>query len=361
MIKHINVIEVNQPIGTFYIGKIPAHDLIKISQTIRRSNSADGVQRDLKEARVNSIAQYCNDPDATFPTPIILSVKTTATEKLSKDANNCLSDYVFEYDDANKFAEILDGQHRIEGIERNKSFVYDLVVVIMFDLTKEEQAYVFSTINSNQVKVDKSTIYDLFGLFETRSPYKTCHEIARIMNSDIESPFHNRLKMLGKKTEASQTLAQGAFVTYLVELISKDPKEDAILIKKNAALEDDLKFPLRRYFINNKDEIILKILYNYFNAVSEVFPNEWVNSEKYILLKTTGFAALMTALKAFFKVGFQEKKLTQEFFKNQLDKSKITLSKKHMQLTSEYFPSNSAGVNKMSQVLTEHLSSQGNI
>lgn len=356
MIKQINVLEVNQPIGTFYIGKIPAQDLIQISLSIRRSSNAAGVQRDLKEERVRSIAQYCNDPDATFPTPIILSVRTTATEKLTNEPSNCLSDYVFEYDDSKKFAEILDGQHRIEGIERNGSFFYDLLVVIMFDLTKEEQAYVFSTINSNQVKVDKSTIYDLFGLFETPSPLKTCHEIARIMNSDHESPFYNRLKMLGKKTESTQTLAQGSFVEYLVDLISKDPKEDAILIKRNTTLQDDSKYPLRKYFIKQQDELILKILYNYFNAVSDVFPNEWVNSDKFILLKTTGFAALMKALKSFYKVGYMEKKLSRDFFFNQLQYSRQTLLRKHLQLTSECFPSNSAGVNKMSQVLTDHLS-----
>lgn len=69
----------------------------------------------------------------------------------------------------------------------------------MIDLTEEEKAYIFSTINSNQTKVDKSLIYDLFDLSKTRSPFKTAHYIARNMNTETNSPFKNKLKMLGKK------------------------------------------------------------------------------------------------------------------------------------------------------------------
>ena len=101
----------------------------------------------------------------------------------------------------------------------------------MFDLTEEEKAYIFSTINSNQAKVDKSLIYDLFELSTERSPLKTCHYIARIMNSKEDSPFYQRLKMLGKKENELSTLSQGTFVKGLVDLISKQPQKDMILIK----------------------------------------------------------------------------------------------------------------------------------
>ena len=99
------------------------------------------------------------------------------------------------------------------------------MVVVMFDLTEEEKAYIFSTINSNQTKVDKSLIYDLFELSKTRSPHKTCHEIARIMNSDKNSPFYGKLKMLGKKSDKTAILSQGTFVNYLCRLMSNKPNK----------------------------------------------------------------------------------------------------------------------------------------
>ena len=201
MMHKICVFEIEQPIGTFYVGKIKSDTLISITKTVRRTEN-EGIQRELSEKRARDISKYCEDPDATFPTPIILAVNESDIENFS---TNIPGVYELSFDDDYAFAEIIDGQHRIEGIKLAKDFVTDLLVVLMFDLTEEEKAYVFSTINSTQTKVDKSLIYDLFDLSQSRSPYKTCHEIARILNSDQDSPFYGRLKMLGKKSSGGTT------------------------------------------------------------------------------------------------------------------------------------------------------------
>ena len=228
MSKGIMLMEINQPIGSFYIGKINSADLIKISKVIPRKNNI-GTQRELQEMRVKEIAKYCDDPDATFPTPIVLSIRSEDVESIKETSISGV--YELNYYDNAKIAEILDGQHRVEGIKAANGFITEMMVAIMFDLTEEEKAYVFSTINSNQKKVDKSLIYDLFDVSEERSPYKTCHEIARIMNSSEDSPFYNRLKMLGKKNGEMEFLSQGTFVTYMLRLITNTPQEDMITIK----------------------------------------------------------------------------------------------------------------------------------
>ena len=85
----IPYIEVEQPIGTFYLSAINAKTLVDIVE-IRRRNSDNvfelslferytntqeqGVQRAQSKERVNKIKDYCSDPDATFPTPIIISI-----------------------------------------------------------------------------------------------------------------------------------------------------------------------------------------------------------------------------------------------------------------------------------------------
>ena len=352
MISRIDVIEVTQPIGTFYIGKISSKEILKIAKVNRRIDNRDGIQREESASRIKDIALYCDDPDATFPTPIILSVESSDTEKIIV---NTLGTLQFEFDNEKQIAEILDGQHRVDGIRENSNIEFELVVVIMFDITQEEKAYIFSTINSNQQKVDKSLIYDLFELNEHRSPFKTCHDLARILNSDPQSPFYNRLKMLGKKTENNASLSQGTFVTYLLRLISRNPKEDTINLKKNRRLKDDDYFPFRNLFIQGHDEVILKILLNYFNAVKNVFKDEWINSDKYILSKTTGFGALIKALKQFYANGLNNKDLTYEYFYNQLILSKATLERKQLKLTSECFPSNEQQQTILSKLFTEHL------
>ena len=74
----IPIIEVKQPIGTFYISKIPASTLINIVKPIRREydpllkKTHGGVQRFLSPTRVRQIANYLSDPDSTFPTSVIV-------------------------------------------------------------------------------------------------------------------------------------------------------------------------------------------------------------------------------------------------------------------------------------------------
>lgn len=347
MSRSIMLIEINQPIGSFYIGKISSTDLIKISKVIRRKNNT-GTQRELQEKRVREIAKYCDDPDATFPTPIVLSMKSEDIECMEETSMPGV--YELNYGDKVEIAEILDGQHRIEGIKAASSFETEMMVAIMFDLTEEEKAYVFSTINSNQKKVDKSLIYDLFGVSEDRSPYKTCHEIARIMNSSEDSPFYNRLKMLGKKSGEMEFLSQGTFVTYMLKLITNTPQEDMINIKNGKKIKENSKFIFRDYFSNEKDNIILKILMNYFGAASEVFQKEW-SSKEYILTKTTGYGALIKTLPLYYSQGEQKQDLSKEFFKSIFEKAKIIIAQENIELTSLDIGSGEQAQNTLASLL----------
>lgn len=339
--KHtLHMLEISQPIGSFYVGKISSTELVKISKTVRRHENV-GIQRELSGKRVKEIAKYCEDPDATFPTPIILSIKEhDILSVYESDFGNGI--YTMEFDDKTKFAEILDGQHRVEGIKLANKYVFELMIVVMFDLTEEEKAYIFSTINSTQTKVDRSLIYELFELSESRSPYKTCHEIARVMNSDPVSPFYKKLKMLGKKGNETEVLSQGTFVSYLVKHISKNPQQDMIDIKKGKILQDDPNFILRKFFINDKDDIILKLMYNYFGAVKFVFEDEWYDS-KSVISKTTGYGVLIKLFKDLYKKGLNEKRLTLDFFIEEFESIKSYLKLRDMRWTSYFIKSGEQG------------------
>lgn len=337
MRKKIKVIEITQPIGTFYIGKMDSNDLIKGSY-VRPRKGEEGIQREASIKREKEIASYCKDPDATFPTPIILAVDSLNLEFLDDDTT-------IEYEDNGNIFEIIDGQHRVAGIKRaniSSEFSCELVVVLMFDLTEEEKAYIFSTINSNQAKVDKSLIYDLFELSTNRSPLKTSHYIARIMNSESSYPFYQRLKMLGKRKNEMSTLSQGTFVNGLVELISKNPQDDMIRIKNGQKLLPDDRLPLRNFFINDKDDIILKILKNFFTGVSTAFEKEW-NSNDYILTKTTGYIALMKAFESFYNFGMELGRLDEEFFIEIFEKIKEIFINKNIVLSTSKFQAGGVG------------------
>ena len=138
---NVKYLKVEQPIGTFYITSLQASVLAKIAIVERRNENPDVVQREGSSARIREIATYCGDPDATFPTPIIIAVNFDA--KIKIDENQIY------FDENEILGDVIDGQHRLEGLKAsNYISKFELPVVLMFNLFPEEKAYVFSIINS---------------------------------------------------------------------------------------------------------------------------------------------------------------------------------------------------------------------
>jgi hypothetical protein len=351
---NIPLLEVQQPIGSFYLSVLPADFIITHTKRRQREydnerQSAFGIQRRLDERRVRDVEAYTSDPEATFPTPIIISISRN-------DFEYTIGNGFLEFDDDDFIAEIVDGQHRLEGLSRSAcSSQFSLPIVVLFDLTEQEKAYIFSTVNSNQQKVSPSLIYDLFAVSEGRSPFKTAHDMARALNTDEKSPYLGRLKMLGRKSREGETLSQGTFVNSLLPLISRDPKRDLIDEKNHVKLVDDPMVPFRYSYINNEDQFIYRVLLNYFTAISSVFNDEWNTPNQYIISKSTGCGGMMYALCRIALRGIEARDLRYEYFHRIAQKSRDILEKKNMRLTSEFFPSNNDGQAKLSLILISAL------
>lgn len=294
-------LEVRQPIGVFYIGVIGSKDLISISYAdIRRPEGRDieryiGTQRNLSEGRVSEIKQYVTNIDASFPTSIIIAVGSEYAEYDDKDK-------ILRIVKDEQIAKIIDGQHRIAGLEGYEKDDFQLNVTVFIDMDIEDQAMVFATINLKQTKVSKSLAYDLYEYASSRSPQKTCHNIVKLLNARVDSPFYRRIKILGKATGiGSELITQATFVDRLLKLISRDPMGDRDNIKRGRVLESYGRkcdsFVFRDRFIEEKDAEIAKIVWNYFKAVEEKWPSAWSDFDRgMILARTTGFAALVRVL-----------------------------------------------------------------
>jgi len=341
---------IKQPIGTFYYSTMNANLLGKLVNVTPRSADPNAIQREESRDRINEISKYCSDPDATFPTPIIISVYDSTNVRITEN--------FIEIEDIQRIGEVIDGQHRLKGIlKSNKAEMFDLPIVLLFDLTEEEKAYIFSIINSKQTKVSMSLIYDLFALSRYRSPQKTAHEIARVLNKSSESPFYNRLKMLGNKENYQEiaTLSQGTFVKHFIDLLSKDPDEDLRKSKNDARLSDIPSLPLRQYFINNEDEVILKIVLNLFNALKETFSELWETPNENILWKTTGYVAVIKSFNEIYRIGDSRNDLSKEFFIECFTKFKNQLINMNLDLTSKSFPSNAQQQSRLSKILLDSV------
>lgn len=294
-----------QPLGTFYIGVMGHSDLIKISYAdIRRLENGtemrdveiySGIQRELSPNRAKEIGKYVNMVDATFPTAVILEVD----QKFAHfDETNSTIKLPFK----DNVAKVLDGQHRIAGLEHftKGDNEFQINVTIFIGMELEDQAIVFATINKTQTKVNKSLVADLFAFAEKRSPQKTAHNIVRALNEKGGSPFYEKIKILGTANDKEkETITQATFSEALMKYMSKDIMTDRDIYKRGKIPEkfagNELKQrPLRNLFIEEQDGLIAKIIWNYFEAVSNKWPIAWkqVTSEM-VLNKSTGFLALM--------------------------------------------------------------------
>ena len=374
-------IPVRQPIGTFYVTSVGAAELIDRLRISARKDSPDGdgvvnkdVQREASTKRISDIATYVTDPDATFPTAIIISAdsryaQTSGTQITFSEPDPAAEDAPAyanrEGAPAFLFGELLDGQHRIKGLRQARAAGIDisefgLPVVVMLDLELAEKAYVFSIINSKQTPVPKSLIYDLFGLASDRSPYLTCHQVARAMNTDTGGPFYKGLKMLGKRRSPSEMLTQGSFVKYLLGMITRTPDADAIALKSNQVLKESDR-PFNAFFIKGRDELILKAMRSYFSAIAKVFHDQWNISEYVtedggakrptpVFRRTVGYEALMRTLAAIWdEVKNENPSLSEDFFLRKAEQFKANVGE-HPMTTAEY-GSSSADAGRLSKLL----------
>lgn len=330
-----------QPAGDFILSSMPATDIIRIARPVPRKFNAEtlqysgGIQREPSNRRIGEVGAYSATVDAAFPTPILLALDA---DTYSIEG----SEIVINQDSV---ADVVDGQHRLLGLqESGRAPDFVLPVVFILEPTAEQKALLFATINGTQTKVPASLIFDLFGVTKGRSPQKTSHEIARALNGTATSPWHRRLKMLGRKTPGSEeSLSQGTFVKHLLPLISSDPVGDMDKIRRGQEPPPHPRCVFNEYFVREQDPTILKILMNVFSAQKNCWNEEWEQPGRFILTKTTGFTGTMRALPALIAAGKLRQDLSEQFFTTVFTAAKAQIIAAGKQLTSEHFPSGSSG------------------
>lgn len=331
----VKVIEISQPMGVFYIGKMQSGELLKVANRnlSRYKNVEKGLQRDRSPKQINSIKEYLTREDATFPNTIIISV-----------GYDDQSNSNWEYDDVTgslliknlpDSVNIIDGQHRLFGLEDFPDF--EIPVSIFLGLPEAEQGMVFSTINGNQRTVDSSLIYELFGMSDKRYEEVVSYKIVSALNSDKKSPWFQKIKMLGKAKNDGD-ISQGAFSKYIhINLISKGKV-------------------MRSLFEKEKDEIMYKILLDFFTAVSVSFPEAWRNeNSEFILTKTTGFNGFMSFFIDLAKLSkLNDFSLDQKFFEERIKKVIPEFGK----FTNVEYPSGATGQNEIRRILRQALTDE---
>lgn len=316
----VEVLKVSQPMGDFFIASMKHTDLTNITKfDVRRVLIKDrdverylGIQRPLVQGRLKNLEIYVNTADACFPTGVIIAIDSKCIEYDDEEKRLTIKNYIDEEDEGNNIlfrniARVLDGQHRLAGLDGFEGETFEINVSIFVGADIADQANIFATVNLEQSKVNKSLAYDLYEVMTTRSPQKTCHEIAVTLDNQENSPFYHMIKRLGvaspTREKGEETLSQATFIEPILKLISVNPLLDRKIFLDNkipAKVDDKLlkRHPFQHLFADERDFDITDIIWNFFSAVKTKWPTAWDTRETgNIVNRTNGYRALIRFLR----------------------------------------------------------------
>lgn len=289
------------------VAVIPFVLLKDIATSIQRRSDSDSgyYQRGIDDNHLNEMVKSLRDSvikfqsagfSAIYPTSMVIAMDD---ENVSLDQENFTLCFSKE-----SSASVVDGQHRLASMSRLyedckdgtsdedkkilaflNRYLFNCTVLFNFDLW--EQSLVFADINFKQKKVNKSLYYDIYGTAYSEVPEEyvnnyiyVSHEITKRLNTQIDSPLSNQIKMLGV---GAGVISQA----FMVENISA-------ILKRNSNVWN---FKTGNKTKTNEDiDRIYYELKNYFYAVKKAFHEYWndnIDRKDLYILKTPSMYAFL--------------------------------------------------------------------
>lgn len=260
-----------KPAGFFYLFSLPARELRSLSGIVRRvaKNAAPrtddlGIQRQHDPERSEEITRFVeygfpwstlsdakrrseefNDlrKPGWLPTAVVLNVLQKGSTRNGLAIDDADLATIVEVDGQPKLQlpyetwtagwspsklppfEVIDGQHRLWAFEDAAQLEnFELPVVAFVGLDISWQAYLFWTINIKPKRINASLAFDLYPLLrnedwldraEGHSIYREtrAQELTEIMWSYPESPWYDRINMLGERQ--NRWVTQSAWIKSL--------------------------------------------------------------------------------------------------------------------------------------------------
>lgn len=262
-----------------FVFTMKVKDLDFIQYVARRGSDDEkgAVQRMLSTVRLKSIESYILGGNI-FYTPFFINWTNS-------DVQISVNNGQISIPLTAASAQILDGQHRMAGLElamkKNSSIGEKEVLVILTNgLETEEAAKIFLNINTEQRPVQKSLIYDLFGLINQNDPdmpVVRANDIVSFLNETIDSPYYNLIKIPGTP--------RGVGVIDMSTVVS--------------SLKD--KLTTKGVFVTYRLSSLERqraTIGNYFKAIKKWYDNDglWTSKTKNPFLMNAGFIAAIDVL-----------------------------------------------------------------
>lgn len=270
-----NAVKVTQGSKHFYAFTCLASVLWGFSEiNQRQENKDEGYQRVLSPSRVRRLRDFILQGNA-IPGAIIISCDNARYSK------SCIT-----IPDKPNAAWIIDGQHRCAGAVEaaREGCDIQLPVVAFIDLSEQEQADYFVTINREAKGVPSSLYIDLLrNLPRQKTEQERLEEriadIYRELAKDENSVFYQRIV-----STTSPTAAQVSLTNFARRL--------RIVLHASNGILSPYTLPEQ-----------VRIIENYFAAIKRVFPGDF---RKNIFFKTLAFGAIWRAFPLVFTLSLKQ-------------------------------------------------------
>ncbi|WP_081073250.1 DGQHR domain-containing protein [Burkholderia multivorans] len=270
--------ELKQGKSKFVLTKLSARVVTAISYAAIRNQSTEegAVQRVLNPRRIASIREFTL-AGGDYPSALVLNW-VSEQNKLIRSQGGVLT-----IKDSPFSAQIIDGQHRIAGIraaiEDDANIgKLELPVVIYENLTTEECANIFISINTEQKPVPRSLVFDLYGVASDAVVDRAAvraRDIAMALNEDEDSPYHQLIR-LPNSSKRKGGIALSTVVNAIKPLV--DEKGDFEQV-------DVMEFETQR-----------KIIENWMGALQKIYGDSWEDKSN-VFMYAAGFTAAINFLR----------------------------------------------------------------
>ncbi|BAP54994.1 hypothetical protein THII_0697 [Thioploca ingrica] len=298
-------IEFEQSGVRFWLCTVKCKHLAQITYVARRGVSTEegAVQRLLNTRRIKNIKEFVLG-GGIFSNGVVLN---WTSDKLFRFQNNQL-----EFELSEDMAQIIDGQHRIEGIKQalyQKTEVGEIEIPTVFSQKQRTDvcAKIFLNINTEQHPVPKSLVYDLYSIAFPDKDYTVdrAKDIAERLHNDNDSPYYTWIKF-PRENRTKGGIQLSTIITNLKKLVKREEGEFA------------------KVQVESLERQVL-LLKNYFSVFKSAYGQNW-NKVHNPFIFAAGFNAAIELLgTGLLQRCFAKKNFSQEMFESllQLDKNKL--------------------------------------
>lgn len=283
-------IKQKQPNVNLYVTALPLKELLgRYQPDTYASDNPKGYQRPVTKSRLRQISEYLRSEEGMLPTSILLCIRQPHQARFEPTGGHTSGgDAGILTVDADVPMWVVDGQHRLYGLERALTkdkarwlADYPLPVVIVDGIDAYEEMRYFHVINTRHKGVPTDVVDRHFltmreaegvGLLEREGEknYRRARAtmLTDLLNSDPASPWRGMIRMPGEKVDPKQTMRQHSMVTSLEPVVSDSLVERA------------------------SDEEAWKLLLNYWTAARDMWGSAFEAPKEYVIQRPLGAGAL---------------------------------------------------------------------